>query len=177
MRTTVGVAALVSVLAFAGCTPDAVAPPPPPPSPVSQSPTETARERQERLDYAAAEKAYRTFRAEYNRVLRAGGAEEPTKVMKATAGGAYLRDLAEIAEAYAGTNARDTGMEQILVVRQGGYSPTSLIIDVCEDGRAIQTILGKKRVPGELRTAHLTVRKTTSGWRVWSGTGEEVRAC
>jgi hypothetical protein len=178
MRTTVGVAALVSVLAFAGCTPDAVAPPPPPPSPVSQSPTETARERQERLDYAAAEKAYRTFRAEYNRVLRAGGAEEPTKVMKATAQGQYLRAFTEVIRAYKSLGNRDTGPERIRYVRYGGYTPDEVVLEVCEDSRGIRTLRpGSKPGRGEVRTAVLRVRHSDDGWRVSSGTGRKVDAC
>ena len=92
---TLGVATLLCVLATAGCSPgsEAPGPAPTPPSPVQTTPTESPQERQERLDYAAAEKAYRTFRAEYGRVLRAGGAKEPTKVMKATAGGRVLERL------------------------------------------------------------------------------------
>ena len=87
-RTGVGVVALVCALALgpAGCTPDAVVQPTPSPSASSATPTETDAERQERLDYAAAEKAYRTFRAEYGRVLRAGGAKEPTIQASVTCG-------------------------------------------------------------------------------------------
>ncbi len=77
VRRAVG--ALACALALVGCTPAAPAEPSPSPSPAVQTPAETTQERQQRLDYAAAEKSYRTFRAEYERVLRAGGAKEPTR--------------------------------------------------------------------------------------------------
>ncbi len=57
---------------LAGCTPaDGTIPAPPATSaPASATPPETAQQREERLAYEAAEKAYRTFRAEYARSTR-----------------------------------------------------------------------------------------------------------
>lgn len=179
MRRAMGAAVLLGVLTVAACTPGPpeAAPPPLPTPSLSQSPSETPQERQERLDYAAAEKSYRTFRAEYNRVLRAGGAKEPTNVMKATAGGDYLAEFVEITQAYKGLNGRDTGEERIVYVRTAGYEPTAIALKVCEDGRRIATLSGKKRIPGELRTANLEVRKVRGDWKVWSGTGRKVATC
>src|SRR3954462_9066966 len=111
-------AALLCLLTAQGCSADLSGPrPSPPPTTPAQTPTESAQQRQERLDYAAAEKAYRTFRAEYGRVLRAGGGKEPTRVMKATAGGSYLREFAEIVMAYAGLADRQMGDEKVAYVR------------------------------------------------------------
>ena len=69
-------------LSAVACTPSEPSTPSPSPTP-SASPTETALERQTRLDFEAAEKAYRTFSAEYDRLANAGGAKEPTQVLKA----------------------------------------------------------------------------------------------
>lgn len=172
------VAAVLGALALVGCTPPGPTEPTPSPTPSVQTPTETPEERQERLDYAAAEKAYRTFRAEYGRVLQAGGAKEPTKVMKATAGGEYLATFAEVIRSYRDAKSRNKGMEVIGYVRRSGYSNSAIALEVCEDGRATQTLLpsGASR-PGEVRTASLEVRKTGKNWRVWSGTGELVESC
>ena len=66
-------AVLVAVGCLAlGCTPQPGVPTPSPSPTATTAPTppETARERQERLDFEAAEKAYRTFRAEFGRVLQ-----------------------------------------------------------------------------------------------------------
>jgi hypothetical protein len=171
-------AALLCLLTAQGCSGDLTGPSPSlSPTTSAQTPTESAQQRQERLDYAAAEKAYRTFRAEYGRVLRAGGAKEPTRVMKATAGGSYLRELSEIIEAYEGTGAYDRGKERIGYVRAGGYGPNALILDVCEDGRAITTHSGDKLIPGEIRTAHLQITKAAGEWKISSGTGRKVSTC
>nr|WP_294692334.1 hypothetical protein [uncultured Friedmanniella sp.] len=176
-RTGVGAAALVCAVALGGCTADAGTQPTPSPTPSAATPTESAAERQERLDYAAAEKAYRTFRAEYGRVLRAGGAKEPTKLMRETAGGDYLKEFQEIVAAYEGIGARDEGRERIAYVRRTGYSRTTLVLDVCEDGREITTLAEGRRIKGEVRSATLELRLVDGRWKVWSGTGREVSRC
>ena len=93
-RLTVGTCGLVLVLGLlvAGCTPESgpaptVTPVPPVSSPTpspSPTPTENAQERQQRLDFEAAEKAYLTAFAESERLAVAGGANKPTKILVAT---------------------------------------------------------------------------------------------
>jgi len=180
MRRTAGATVLLGVLALAGCTtPDPAGPVSPPTPPVSQSPTETAQERQERLDYAAAEKSYRTFRAEYDKVLRTGGAKQATKVMRATAGGPYLKEFSEIVEAYDGLGLRTRGREEIAHVRRIGYAAEEVNLQVCEDSRNVEDLdhRGKSKGRGELRTASLQVRKVGGQWKVWSGNGKKVESC
>jgi hypothetical protein len=177
---TLRVVALLCLLALLGCTPARGGPvSSPPPTAASQTPTESAQERQERLDYAAAEKAYRTFRAEYNRVLRAGGAKEPTKVMKATAGGPYLAELTEISQAYAGLGLHSDGVERIGYVRRVGYSSKEISLEVCEDSSRVRDVdrAGKVRGKGEVRTTSIEIKRTASGWKVWSGNGKKVSTC
>jgi hypothetical protein len=175
------VAALTLVaLVAGGCTPDPTPSPPLTPTPtLSATPTESDQEREQRLAYEAAEKSYRTFRAEYRRVLRQGGAKEPTAVMKDTAGGPYLDTFAKIAQGYKIVGDHQRGREIIQYVRHGGYSTESLSLNVCEDGRPVQVIRknGKQGGVGEVRTATLEVRYVGSTWKVWSGTGEMVKAC
>lgn len=171
------VAAVLAALALAGCSPGPTEPTPSP-TPSVQTPTETPEERQERLDYAAAEKAYRTFRAEYGRVLRAGGAKEPTKVMKETAGGEYLSTFAEVVRGYKVAGSREVGSERIAYVRPGGYGEASLVLEVCEDSRQTKTVRRNgDSVRGELRTATLEVRLEREAWKVWAGTGKLVKSC
>ena len=169
--------AAVLVLLGSGCTPDPG--PQPTPSPVAPTPTENAQEREQRLAYEAAEKSYRTYRAELQRVLRAGGATTPTELMRKTAGGQYLEETSAVAEAYKGLGHRDAGSERIVYVRRSGYSSSSLVLSVCEDSRQVTTLdqQGHKLYRGELRTAELTVEKKSTEWKVWAGTGKEVAVC
>lgn len=177
-RTGVAVTTLLCAVVLAACTPDPVVQPTPSPTPTVATPTETAAERQERLDYAAAEKAYRTFRAEYGRVLRAGGAKEPTKVMKETAGGDYLATFTGVAAAYRANGTKDVGLEKIGYVRPNGYQSTRLVLSVCEDSRKVKTTRQKEGGEiGEVRTAELEVRLIDSRWIVWSGSGRLAKIC
>ena len=94
-RLTVGSCGAVLVLGLlvAGCTPEpgpnpSVTPVPTvttsAPSPTaSPTPTENAQERQQRLDFEAAEKAYLTAFAESGRLAMAGGTKKPTRLMLA----------------------------------------------------------------------------------------------
>jgi len=177
-RTGVAVTTLLCAVVLAACTPDPVVQPTPSPTPTVATPTETAAERQERLDYAAAEKAYRTFRAEYGRVLRAGGAKEPTKVMKETAGGDYLATFTEVIRNYKESGSQVKGIEKIRYVRTDGYGPRELSLEVCEDGTKTTTLLpsGESKV-GEVRTANLQVKKLGAEWKIWAGTGMLVNSC
>lgn len=175
-----GAAVLLGVLAVAACTPGAPerTPPPTPPPSVSQSPSETPQERQERLDYAAAEKAYRTFRAEFDRVLRAGGATKPTKLMRATAAGEYLETFTKVIQGFKVLDSRQTGRERITYVRRTGYSRDNLILEVCEDSRAVETVRKNgKNERGDIIAAKLKVRRFGNEWKVWDGEGKVVKAC
>ena len=181
-RISRGAGALVVLSALAAaCTPE----PTPAPSPTatasptaSATPTETALERQTRLDFEAAEKSYRTFRAELGRVLRAGGAKRASPVMRATAGGSYLRTFEDLVKGYRINRGRDSGRERIVYVKPNGYAPTELLLDACEDTRGVTTYEGEKsRGPGQITVVRLTVRKVAGSWKVWSGRGEEVKAC
>ena len=70
------VGAVVACCALAvACTPEQSASAPSP-KPASTTPTESQIERQMRLDYEAAEKAYRANMAEQDRLYQAGGADE-----------------------------------------------------------------------------------------------------
>ncbi|GAA1431046.1 hypothetical protein GCM10009616_17200 [Microlunatus lacustris] len=178
-RTWVGAVALLCAIVLGGCTPDPGVTPSPSPTVSSASPVETDAERQERLDYAAAEKAYRTFRAEFGRVMKAGGAKSPTMTMKQTAGGDYLAEFSEIIQAYRGLGLKTVGDERIEYVRQAGYSATRVSLEVCEDSRLVQEVdsAGKSSPAGELRTALIEVRRVGGAWKLWSGEGKKVSTC
>ena len=102
-RLTVGSCGTVLVLGLlvAGCTPDpgttpsvtptpAVSSPTPSPSP-TPTPTENAQERQQRLDFEAAEKAYLTASDETETAwLPRAAHPKPTRLLTENAVGAYL---------------------------------------------------------------------------------------
>jgi len=89
-RGFVSVGAAVACCALAaGCTSDPVPASTPSPTPVATTPAESQIERQMRLDYEAAEKAYQSALAERER-QGALGVAKSTPVLKASATGAYL---------------------------------------------------------------------------------------
>ena len=67
------------------CTQEAAQTRSPSPRPAAATPSESQMERKMRLDFEAAEEAYRTNMAEQDRLYKAGGAVEATPVLKATA--------------------------------------------------------------------------------------------
>ena len=173
------VGACLLVFLSAGCTPDD--PPPAPPSTTvpPPTPTENAQEREERLAYEAAEKSYREFRAEYNRVLATGGAARSTNKMLRNAGGPYLAELQAGAEAYRGLRRYARGNEVIVYLRPDGYSPNEVLMQICEDSRGVTTYdaKGKKLYTGDLRELSLVFRLKESRWKAWTGSGKKVADC
>ena len=174
-----GLAAMTIIITLSvACTSDPEVPPTPSPS-IPATPAETEQERQERVAYAAAEKSYREFRAEYRRVLRAGGSSKATIVLKETAAGPYLAQFVKVVQSYEKTGAKLQGQERVVYVRPAGYSPTSLVLDTCEDGRGHTTRYknGKVAGKGEVRTARIEVRKIEGRWKMWDVEGEKVASC
>ena len=172
-----------SCVLLAACTPANGTIPTPPPatsSPASATPPETAQEREERLAYEAAEKAYRTFRAEYNRLYRAeGGSAKPTIVMKDNAAGPYLRSMLAFLKHKVDNDRHSDRGVRIAYVRPGGYSPKELILLVCEDGSRVKIFdtTGKQVSHGGVSKLTLYVRPIEGRWKVWNGDQEMVRAC
>lgn len=169
-------ALILAGLLASGCT----TPTPPQPTPsASQTPTESAIERQQQLDYKAAEKSYRAFRAEVTRISIAGGSSRPTAAMTATASGPYLAEYVRVLRSYKEGGFREEGGEKILFVRRGGYSSNSLLLNICEDSSSVVIYDSNKKVfaKGELRTAEVGVRKFGNVWKVWRGDGKKVSQC
>ena len=168
---------------LAGCTPaDGTIPAPPPATsaPASATPPETAQQREERLAYEAAEKAYRTFRAEYDRISgRRGGSAKPTKAMTDNAAGPYLKTMRGFLR-YKKTHGHheDRGV-RIAYVRRGGYSPKELILQVCEDGSRVRVFDDKDRQVSHGGTSELSLRlrPVDRRWKIWDGDQTIVKTC
>jgi hypothetical protein len=99
--------------------------------------------------------------------------------MKETAGGAYLKDAEDVIQAYKAFHYHQEGKEAIAYIRRGGYSSTSLVLNVCEDDRAVKALdkNGKSIGPGEYRAVEIEVRDVNRTWKLWSGTGKKVDSC
>ncbi len=173
--TVVGAVAALCFGAVA-CTPPGPSTPSPTPTP-SASPTETELEKQTRLDFEAAEKAYRTFSAEFDRLRQAGYAGGPSAVMKATAGGPYLKTFAGFLRDGKGTTQK--GSIKIGYVTPGSYSAKQLELGVCEDGRQVTTYdaEGKPLSHGVVSKLDLRVRSIDGVWKVWDGDDRKATSC
>jgi len=99
--------------------------------------------------------------------------------MKATAGNGYLAETEDVIQGYKRAGYHQEGREEITYVRAGGYSPTSLFLEVCEDDRGVKALDAKGRSigPGEFRSVRLEVQKKRTTWLLWSGTGKKVDSC
>lgn len=174
------VALAAACLLVGACTPNSSDTPSPTPlPPVSPTPTENSVEKQERLDYEAAEKSVRTFRSEFRRVMADGGTDTPTSTMRATAAGEYLKEFADIAKAYKTLGYHQTGDEIVSYIHPGAHSENSLLLTICTDGRSVRTVNQENQLigRGDVRRADIRVRKVGERWKVWSGDGEAVKKC
>ena len=126
-------AAMAGCVLVAACTPEPAPTVTPTPTPVSSTPTETEIERQQRLDYEAAEKAYRRAVAEGDRLAQHGIAKS-TPELEAVATGEYLELQIDSLEYLKKRGLRLRGTVTILEVsREGGWSADELNLVGCED--------------------------------------------
>ena len=172
-----GCALLAGCMAADGTIPT---PPPTTSAPASATPPETAQQREERLAYEAAEKAYRTFRAEYNRLYRTDGVSaKPTSVMKDNAAGPYLKSMLVFLKHKIDHERHSDRGVRIAYVRPGGYSPRELVLLVCEDGSKVKILnkKGKQVSHGGVSKLTLYLRPIQGRWKVWNGDQEMVRTC
>ena len=170
---------------LAACTPaDGTAPSTPPvtasTASASETPPETAQEREERLAYEAAEKAYRTFRAEYNRLYTSPDAgAKATKAMTNTAAGPYLQSMLGFLEYKVDHRRHSDRGVRIGYIRAGGYSPDEVVLLVCEDGSKVKVLdaNGRQVSRGGVSKLTLYVRPIQGRWKVWNGDQNVVKSC
>jgi hypothetical protein len=179
-RGFVSVGAVVACCALvAGCTPE-----PPastlPPTPVTTTPTESQIERQMRLDYEAAEKAYRANIAEQDRLARAGGIRRATSALKSTAEGQYLSFTVASLAHIERKGWRGGGSTMILGVVKTGWQEKRVRLMSCEDGSRLRLFdnSGKDVTPkGESRFVQsLLIVQRGSRWRVSAFDSKSVKA-
>jgi len=168
---------------LAGCTPaDGTIPAPPPATPASTSatPPETAQQREERLAYEAAEKAYRTFAAEYARLQQQDeGTGGPTKIMTDNAAGPYLKAMRVFLRSKAEKGTHSDSAVRIAYILRGGYSADELILLVCQDGSDVKVLDRSNEVVGKGTVSKLNIylRPISGRWKIWSAHQEVVKSC
>ena len=168
-------AAIAGCALVAACTPDQ--PPTVTPTPTatpsatpSATPTETDIERRMRLDFEAAEKAYRASTAEQDRLSNLGVARS-TEVLKRTSTGAYLEFALLGLRQIEKSGWRTIGSSKIVGVARGGWQERRLHLTACEDGTSIKVVdkTGRDVTPKNVvRTfvQDLTVVKVENLWKV-----------
>jgi hypothetical protein len=168
---SVGAVVTCCALASAACSPDQAPASTPLPTPAATTPAESQIERQMRLDYEAAEKAYRANRAEQARLYQAGGTTEATSAMKATATASYLRITVEALGRIEEAGWHATGTTEIVgVVANGGWKENEVRLTSCEDSSVVRLIdhSGKDVTPSTNRryVQALKVVKLGGRWKV-----------
>ena len=138
------------------------------------TPPETSIEREQRLAFEAAEKSYRAFIAETDRIGNAGGANSASARMRELAAGPYLQFYVRELRLERQQHARYTGNTRIGYVQRGGYSQRQLTLRVCEDGSSTRVLdkNGKQISEGQLLRRQLYVRQLAGRWKIWDGDEE-----
>jgi hypothetical protein len=166
---TAGAAVACCALA-AACTSESTQPSTPTPTLAATTPAESQIERQMRLDYEAAEKAYRANIAEQDRIARSGGIYRPTAALKATAEGEYLSAATKSLAYIKRKGWHGTGSTTILGVAHVGWQDNRVSLLSCEDGSLLRlrNDSGNDVTPkGDSRFVQsLTVVQRAGGWRV-----------
>jgi hypothetical protein len=176
----VSVGVVVACCALAACTQQPAPTSSPSPTPRVTTPSESQIERQMRLDYEAAERAYRTNMAEQDRLYKAGGAVEATPVLKATATGSYLRiSLKSLRDIYDAGWRATAGTRIFGVVRDGGWKGDRVGLTSCEDNEVVTFVdkSGKDVTPAgpALYVQALTIVRVNRSWKVSSATTKRVK--
>ena len=167
---SVGAVVTCCVLATA-CTAEPAPTRTPSPTPAATTPIESQIERQTRLDYEAAEKAYRENMAEQDRLYKAGGTLKATPALKATATGSYLKITLASLRAVRRRGWHATGDTKIMgVVRDRGWKYGRVELTSCEDNEIVRFVdkSGKDVTPkgSALYVQALTVIREDDRWKV-----------
>jgi hypothetical protein len=170
-RGFVSVGAAVACCALAaGCTPELAPVQTSSPTRAATTPSESQIERQMRLDYEAAEKAYRDSMAEQDRQSQLGIAVK-TEELTSTASGDYLQFVMQVLRDIHDSEWRAKGATIIRGVARGGWREDQVQLTACEDNSDIRFVDKKGRdvTPKKaVRTyvQDLTVSRSHGRWRV-----------
>ena len=147
-RLTAGSFGAVVVLGLlvGGCTPDPGPGSSPSPTPTITSPTptptptENAQERQQRLDFEAAEKAYLAAAQETDRLAIRGGALKATQALTQNTMDTYLDFQMEGLRTLKDEGWRTDRAGIVAVTALGGWSDRELAFTACEDSSRVRLL-------------------------------------
>jgi hypothetical protein len=165
----VSVGAVVACCALAGaCSPDQAPASTPSPTLVTTTPAESQIERQMRLDYEAAEEAYRAAVAEHDRQAQLGIASSAE--LRRTATDVYLDFTLRSLRRSRDAGWRATGETRIVDVVGSGWQQRTVRLIACEDSSGVLFTdkRGEEVTPRIRRTyvQDLTARKIGNDWKV-----------
>jgi hypothetical protein len=133
-----------------------------------------------RLDYEAAETAYRANIAEQDGLARAGGVHRATAALRSTAEGEYLTATVESLSYIERKAWHGTGSTTILGVAHVGWRDKRVRLMSCEDGSGLRLLddSGRDVTPkGDSRFVQsLSVVRRASQWRVSVFESRSVKA-
>jgi hypothetical protein len=181
-RGFVSVGAAVACCALAAaCTPEPGPARTSSPTAAATTPSESEIERQIRLDYEAAESAYRASTSEQDRLYRAGGAMKPTPALKATSTGSYLRITLQSLREVRKSGWHAEGSTRIVgVSRDGGWKSGRLGLTSCEDNSLIRFFDGRgKDVTPKVERRYmqkLAIVKVAERWKVSTAISTRVHS-
>lgn len=185
MTTRTRVAAIAATLAIAvtslsGCqwlTAQTTPSVPPATATPNPTPPETSMEREMRLDKEAAVKAYLTAAKEADRLVMAGGATKPTKVLLATTGGEYLKTTMYGLRLFKEKGWRTDRPPTTAVFADGGWSPDNIGLTACEDSSKVKFLDKKgKEVFKDRDMRYVQTLTATKKNGVWKITDLESKA-
>lgn len=192
LRRRLSAGATIVTIVLAGCQP--VAPTTPVPAPSFRCTPEAGGAEfdctQAQYDemvakdklYAEAEAVYRRFFAEDERILRAGGIEEPTPVLLETTTGAFLENSMTLYRSFLAEGRRSVGgvIRLASLSRMPGISKGGSIVamDACIDATSTTTyIRGKAAGKGGAGIETLYFGRVDGVLRVQGADGRAVESC
>jgi hypothetical protein len=176
----VSVGAVVASCALAAaCTSEPASTSTPSLTPAATTPTESQIERQMRLDYEAAEVAYRANIAEQDRLARAGGVNKATPGLESTAEGEYLSAALGSLAYIKRKDWRGSGDTSIVGVLQVGWQEKRVRLMSCEDGSGLRLLDSAGRDVTPKRDARfvqsLSVVQRAGQWKVATFESKSVK--
>ncbi len=158
------------------CTPEAGG------DPYPCTPEEYSLSEKLNVIYTEAIDTYRQFFDEYVPLLRDGGADEATPVMRETSGGPYLKNRVEQLQSMLEQGMRARGGE-IKLVRldrspgAGAYG-YEVALDACIDSRSVELMRGKKVVgQGYAYAERVFFKRDGDTLKIWDAEGKQVPTC